>query len=520
MACVNCGKPTESGVYICEKCVEDSILRHNLGSSLAISSSTINEINLNGSIMIGIESHMTPESLNILDISDSELQLSEELLFDFNDISEDQGKMLLKSYVRMLRNMGLPLDIEEKSLPILTSGDLTIAEKITKCSEKIEGQFPELSELDLNLLLGSLNYALSQIRTGVITVAGKKYHLDKAQEYLDKALNIEAKSLPAHKNKVKMLLEKGEYQEAIECLNWILDHLELSTDDLSVFLNKGIALYKTDNPDEAVDYFDMVLDEDPSNVEAWRRKGDVFANTDRWGGAIQCYNEAIKHDPSREDIWIDMAKLYIEYGKYKDASSRLDEVLKKNISNSNAWYLQGIVFSKVGRWGAAVQCLDKALNVDPLHIKSLKAKGDLLSGSKRYDEAFDCYERALTLWPDNNTLLHSKLKLLKSAKRYNEALESLEKTLANHENNADAWFEMGDILQEIGKVYKALKSFDKALEIRPSFVEAYYRKGITLEKLRRYKEAIRCYEEALKLDPKFEKAERAKKDCKRKIDKK
>jgi tetratricopeptide (TPR) repeat protein len=518
MACVNCGKPTERGSYICGRCVEDMHFQNRLGASLARGPSILNEIDYGGVAALSADTPASQEFAELLDDWASEETYPEALNVNIEEITESTGGKLLNGYIGMLVNIGIPVDIEKGSLPLITNRDLILAEKIWKNTEGIEGKYPNLSNLDLYLLMGSLFYILSRPDSGAMTVADRGHHLAKAGEYYDKALVIDQGSAAAWKNKAKLLLERGEYGEAIECYDWIAKNLELPTDDMSTALNKGLALYGSGDFDGALSHFDEVLDNDPGNVEAWRRKGDVFAKTDRWGGAIQCYEEALKHDETREDIWITMGEIFINNEKYKDASRCLDEVLKLNIMNTDAWYLQGIVFSKIGRWGAALQCLDKALSVNPYHIRSWSAKAGLLADTEQYDEALDCYDKGLRLQPDDTELVLSKVKILRSLKRDNESLQTLEDSIAVNDENADLWYEMGIILQETGKAYKALKSLDKALGLNSSLHEAYYKKGKTLEELRRYREAIQSYEKVLELDPKFEKALRAKKECQIKIE--
>ena len=513
MACLKCGKSTEREVYICKRCVEEANSQFHLGRSTAVCPSILNYPDLSGATLLSVEEDINLDALRLFGDPAEEKHYIDALSTLVEDATESNGNDLLRRFSRILANCGLNQDIEAKPPPLLSQGDLALAESVLKGAAKLESKFPSLSDMKLYILIGSLYYNLSMANSGVISIAERAYHLEKAAEYFDKALSIDQGSISAWKNKAKVLLEKGDNSEAIECLDWILENLEVPGDDLGVLLNKGIALLNSQKYEEASNCFNEILDKDPSNVEAWRRKGDIFAETDRWGGAIQCYNEAVKHDPSREDIWIAISKIYVSHEKYKEASNCLDEVLRTNIWNYEAWYLQGIVFSKIGRWGAAVQCLNKALSINPSHIEAWKAKGDLLAGSNRYDDALDCYERALKIQPENFALIVSIARTLKSMKRYNDALQIFGKALKVKEDIPEAWYEMGDILQETGKVYKALKSFDHALKIDPSFIDAYYKKGLTLEKLRRFKEALQCYDKALELDPNFEKASRAKNDC-------
>jgi tetratricopeptide (TPR) repeat protein len=518
MACVSCGVQTEPEVYLCEKCKTHAQSENKIGASIAIFTSPLNTMVEGDSALLNVENPRTTDSLNLLIPPSQKRQGAEALAFSLENLDSAGAGPLQSNFVRMLINMGLPIDLEMKPTPILSDTELILVEKLIRGAIEMESKYPDTMDINLFLLLGSLHYVLSTAKSGVVTTSDRKYHLTKAAEYYDKALCIEPESVFAWKNKAKVLLEKGDNTEAISCFNWILDNLVLAEGDNSVMLNKGIALYNLEKLEEAISCFDKVIDKDPASILAWRKKGDAFSKMGRWGGTIQCYNEALKHDPSQDDIWLSMGETYISHEKYQEASRSLDEVLKINIWNAEAWYLQGVVFSKIGRWGAAVQCLDKTLSLNPSHILALKVKGDVLVGTNRFDDALKCYERALKFQPKNHLVLTSKGRLLKLVNRYDEALTVVESALSIKKDDPKALFEKGDILQETGKAYKALKSFDSALKIDSEAVETYYKKGLTLEKLRRYKEAIQCYDKALKLNPKFKSAERAKSDCLHRIE--
>jgi len=520
MACVNCQKATERNIHICEECTEDALSHNRIGASLAMCPSTLNDLWQAHSALLPLDSPPTYDYTGFLRTAGLEERFPRDSALQLDGIEKDDFERLTASMERMLINLGLPLDLSQKSPPILAEGDLAAAEKVMKKVAEIEEQLPHLPGMRLNMLVGSLHFTLSTPHCGAVTITDSDYHLSQAVKYYDIALKKDKNSVIAWKNKAKVLIDKGECQEAVSCLEWIQSNLELPEDDVAVGLNKGIALFELGKLEEASASLDNVLDEDARNVDAWRIKGDIYGKMNRWGGAIQCYNEAVKHDPKREDVWIAIAEIYINHGKYKEASKALDQVLKMNIWSTDAWYYQGIVFSKIGRWGAAIQCLDKALSIEPTEMKIWKAKGDLLSGSNRLDEALTCIESALRITPSDTEMLRSKLAILKSMNRYNDALALMDGILEVDPGNADAWYEKGKILADTGKVYKALKSLDAALEQNPSFVEAHYEKGQTLEKLRRFNEALACYEKAIAQDPKFERALKAKNDVRKKMKKK
>jgi tetratricopeptide (TPR) repeat protein len=520
MACVNCGKTTERNVHICQQCTEEARSLNLIGASLAMGPSTMNVLSTARFALLPLDGQPDHDYAGLMGVASLQKPESEKIDLHLDDIARDDFERLVTSMERMLLNMGLPLDLSAKKPPLLTEGDLGAAENVLRRVSDIEKQLPHLPGIRLNMLVGSLYFTLSNPACGAVTITDSKHYLSQAVKYYDTALKKDNKLVVAWKNKAKVLIERGECQEAVSCLDWITSNLELPADDVSIALNKGMALYELGRLEEASSHLDTVLDEDAQNVEAWRIKGNIYGKMNRWGGAIQCYNEAVKHDPSREDVWIAIAEIYINHGKYKEASKALDQVLKTNIWNTDAWYFQGIVFSKIGRWGAAIQCLDKALSIEPTQMKIWKAKGELLSGSNRNDEALACIDSALRIAPSDTEMLRSKLSILKSMNRFNDALALMDGILEVDPGNADAWYEKGRILADTGKVYKALKSLDCAIEQDPGFMMAHYEKGQTLEKLRRFKDALACYEKAISLDPKFERALRAKNDVKKKIEKK
>jgi tetratricopeptide (TPR) repeat protein len=520
MACGICGNDTESGEYVCNSCISDFEEKHIFGESLVFHPSIINEMDYGDPPILSIDGPRSVDSLKLIKDTNKGLSIPENLSYDLDELNDDNISQIYDDFQRIMVNIGLSYDLEERPLALLSSQDLILAQHVLKGSSEIDNKFPDHSNKNLYLLLGNMHYTLSRISSGIVTIGEREDHLRLAMQYYDRVLSISQKSYPAQKNKARVLMDLGEYEGAISCMNWILKNLKVPKDDLTVLLNLGWALHKVERYDDALKCFDSVLDRDPSNVEAWRRKGDVFSKTDRWGGAIQCYSEAVKHAPGREDIWIAMSQTYIGHGKYKDASRCLDEVLKMNIYSSDAWYLQGIVFSKINRWGAAIQCLDKSLNINPLHIKAIKTKGDLLFETNRYEEAIDCYERGLKIRAEDPIFLLAKARILKSMGRFKMAMGILKRLDVQNKEDPDVLYEIGDVLQETGKAYKALKSFDEALKIKPDFAMAFYKKGVTLEKLRRFSEALSCYEKAVSLDPKFDLAQRALKEIMMKMDEK
>ena len=112
MACVNCGVQTEPEVYICDKCQTDAQSRNQLGASIAIFASSLNTMMEGNSAVLNVENPRTTDTLNLFIAPSQQRQRAEGMAFVLENLDVAGAGDLQSSYVRMLINMGVPLDLE------------------------------------------------------------------------------------------------------------------------------------------------------------------------------------------------------------------------------------------------------------------------------------------------------------------------------------------------------------------------------------------------------------------------
>ena len=243
MVCVNCGKHIESGAYVCEFCVNEAHIRQHFAESLVVYPSILNDLDFSDSMILSIDSENSLESLKIYGDDINDQHIPKTIQYQISELTDKSAKKLYKNYLKILTNCGLPYDLEEKPLSVLTKGDLSLAQLVLLGVSEIERKLPNYSDEKLHLLLGNLHYSLSRVTSGAITVTERNYHLESAKGYYDKVLSINQYSISAWKNKARVLIDLGNNEEAISCFNWILNNLKLPENDLTVVLNKGLALF-------------------------------------------------------------------------------------------------------------------------------------------------------------------------------------------------------------------------------------------------------------------------------------
>ena len=86
--------------------------------------------------------------------------------------------------------------------------------------------------------------------------------------------------------------------------------------------------------EEAIAFFQRLVDEDPHNSKAWTNIGDCYRMAGEYEESIDPYEFALAIDP--EDLWTNMhlADIYYDLGRYKEAIDTLEEALRNGVETS------------------------------------------------------------------------------------------------------------------------------------------------------------------------------------------
>lgn len=179
--------------------------------------------------------------------------------------------------------------------------------------------------------------------------------------------------------------------------------LPLSGETLQCF-RQGLSALMAEEFEQAVFYFDRVLNARPDFYEAWYERGLALENCGDYRDAIASFDRALALRPKLDvafQIWHDRGNA-LQYG--------------------------------LGDYIGAIACYDQALNIKPDYEMAWQNRGNaLLYGLNVPEEALSCYSRALQINPDSHL----------------------------------AWRNRGNALVELGRHTEAIASYDRALSIQP-----------------------------------------------------
>src|SRR3989338_1059102 len=135
------------------------------------------------------------------------------------------------------------------------------------------------------------------------------------------------------------------------------------SDDLDELNQKGNDLLDLERYDEAISYYDQVLEIDPDDVVALTNKGLALRNLERYEEAISYYDRVLEIDPN-------------------------DALVLNN---------KGVALNDLERYREAIPYLDRALTIEQEDVDALDEKGYALASLGSHKEALEYYDKVLAI---------------------------------------------------------------------------------------------------------------------------
>lgn len=205
------------------------------------------------------------------------------------------------------------------------------------------------------------------------------------------------------------------------------------------WLNKGDSFLTMEDPKQAIDCYNKVLEIDQSNEKAWHNKGRALGWINEFQEAMDCFKEAKKvmtviNLRKLSEISTLEASCLEGLGRFEEAIALHDESIETDNTNPNAWYSKGLTLSKHGDYEDAILCFGKCIKLEPDNFKA---------------------------WSDNGLALY-KIDWI------NESIACCDKAISIRPGYTPAWVTKGNALSKAGHFENALSCYDKALEIDPN----------------------------------------------------
>lgn len=483
--------------------------------------------------------------------------------------ADSKDPMLHLKFARMLELLGNSVDAAKEYNVALSSGVNT--EDIVPALEKIwrdkVSQNPNDADAHSNLgavlqKKGDFNAALAEYqiseslepqnistRINIGTLYQAKGDFNTAIQAYDSVLASYPGNLTVHNYKAKALADSGSYEPAIKELQVIISadpsNEQAKQDLVNILMNKvpptqgldymyaianempddeyiqfsfGVMLQKNKKLDDAIPYYQRVIQLNNKNVDAYVRLAQIFNTTNKQQELCELFQKAKEALPDNDElknlqVQIENEQMAQSYKsgtqKYDkaDYQGALNDFLSIKNPNEDVLFSIAACYQELDQYDKAIEFYNKILVINPKNSNALFYIGTVYQAKNDTANAEGFYNKALKLDPNNKNAKNA-LNVMRDAridkmidkgmdlyneKKYREALLEFNKVVSLNSQHAYAHYYKGMVYDALQNYSLAIASYKKAVSLTKDLNMAYYSMGLDYDSLSNKTEALNAY---------------------------
>lgn len=293
------------------------------------------------------------------------------------------------------------------------------------------------------------------------------------------------------------------YEEALKEVNTLLKNDPSHQDGLYL---KGILLTLQNSNPEAIAIYDDISKNDPKYLNVFISKASTLFQDKKYQEAIEVVKQVLKLDPKHEGARLTLAKSYRETGDWLNARDTLDKIILQNPANYNALYLKGKILFDQEEYDLASNDFLKVLKLEstvPADVIS-DSKYNLATAyykCKKWHDAINYFVEYLPTSTPNGAEAYSDLSVCyNKTGQYDLALEAANNAISLSKTGKPAYQQKANALISLGNPDDAISTYDCLTKLEPEDPDEWNSYGVLLYRGGRKKEAIQAFGKALEID--------------------
>ena len=298
---------------------------------------------------------------------------------------------------------------------------------------------------------------------------------------------------------------------------------------------RGVEAYNNENYNEAFDYFNKDIQENPKNGYSYLQIATLRIKTDEYGKALTAVNMAIKYLPSKDIEYMAFARVTraFVYLNLEDTASAINDysaAIKLNPNDEDLYERRAQIYYEQGKYDIADADYRKIIQLQPGSVIGYMGIGRNANKQKRYEDAIKQFDYVTKLANSYSSVYSFRAEAYLGLEKWNEATSDIISALVIDWDNK-SWYMAQDLKEPafslliskikvqsakspnesnwpylIGIMYQQSEQYEKAIEwyniANAKDVSPYTYRNISdcQNKLGNYKEALGSINKALNMD--------------------
>ena len=260
--------------------------------------------------------------------------------------------------------------------------------------------------------------------------------------------------------KAELAMKEGNINRAIGEYRKMLGQVAEPEDECDIHIKIAFCHFMQEDFNNALDAYNLALDIDESNPDAYKGLGKVYFETEEYEAAIDCFNNAIELNENDYGVYVDLADCYIELEKYPEAIRELETVKQYMPDDMDVRCSLAEGYVLIRDLYKAKQEINYILARDAKNTRALGALVDLNIEKEDFESALEVSKQIVKLIPNSAY----------SSRKLAETYEALEDDYNAHYNYGLSY----ELQSEYGM---AIDEYELALEIQPDNAELIMKIG-------------------------------------------
>ena len=377
------------------------------------------------------------------------------------------------------------------------------------------------------------NYQLKKAYISLSRIAFTEGQKEQAQQYAQKARDLQNKSLAVSADSISETMEQGGMGQAAA----VMPHSNLPREQgqaeeiVDPTAQVSTSPLKPSDANEAAEYESRLRKMLSSSFNDWgtaeARQGmfsfalDHFKEAEKWDSstpglmrniglaalrindvpeAIRAFMEAVKADPTDTNARARLAMALYSSNQFKEAAEQFSALGDAAFDDPGMAYAWSYSLVRTNQSKQAVVVLDRLMK-HPLPAEVLMSVGDLYSVLEFYEPAVNAYRKAVQEDPQMARVHYKMGAALIRLDRMADAVSELQQALKATPEDVDIQYNLAYALLQMSQKDQAMALLQTVITKNPDHPQAQYQLGKTLLEDGKLQDAVPHLELAAKLDP-------------------
>lgn len=198
--------------------------------------------------------------------------------------------------------------------------------------------------------------------------------------------------------------------------------------------NQGVEAIQNNNAEEAIEYLNKELEDNPDNGYALAWIATVRNYQEDYGRALTTADLAVKKIPKKDKkyrafAYIVRAEVYVGLGEDEKALADFTSAIKETPDDAKVYEKRANLYYYMDKYELADKDYHKIISIDPGSVMGYMGLGRNANAEKRYEDAIEQFNYVTKLATEYSSGYSFRAESYAGLKRYDKAIDDIIKAL-------------------------------------------------------------------------------------------